>query len=252
MKYNDVLKDIIMRPNHKFICGDRSDKNEYLKKLAQEFSFNNNLKSPVGVYINDTGLAKCTNASCDKVTLTSFNERYLEMVLAYEIIDKLTHELPQEAIEKVSLEILRHFNYGNKENKFSTLEELKQELLKTKNIYLEEYEHYIRTGQLNDFMNKLRIFMVLLEPMIRSMKNILPNLDCIHAFIDKNSKYSITYTQTINFYIGARSNGFLNINIGCDNFQDWETYYDINGNLIQAIHDFDYVDMREYKLVRKR
>ena len=251
MEYNQVLEDIIMRPTHKFVYGSTEERSAYLKKLAAIYRFDSNDLAPVGVYIDDKGLEVCENKACDKDKIEFFNSRYFEINTMYHILDKLLKELPQDILRNITKDILRPFNYTAK-NSFSSLEELRDELLKVKQIYLKEYKHYIETGNLNNFLDELRIFMVLIDLTLDDLKRVMLNLDYISLFIDKEHEYSTIYTQVINFYIGARSNGTLNINIGCNNPSEWPTLIDLNGNRVQYIHDFDIVHMKDFALVRKK
>lgn len=252
MEYSNNLKEILMRSNHKFIYGESEEREKYLEALAKEYSFQSTVVKPVGIYIKDSGLEECHNKKCDVITISVFNSRYFEMVVAYEIINKLRNELPPKELEQKETEILRFFNMMVSKNKFKSLEEVSQELLKTKEIYMEEYYHYIKSGVNPNIMNRLRIMMIMLDSMIRTLKNIVPTIKRINLFIDKDSDYSTIYTRVINFYINARSNHDLSINVGCENFQDWVSFRDINGNIIQAMHDYQDVDMRDFALVRKK
>lgn len=252
MEDSKLLEDILLRHRHKFICGEENKRTRILQNLAKEYSFNSDDVKPACIFIQDSGLPKCSSLSYNSMIVSLFNNRYFELLLSYEIIDKLIKELPLDIEKKVANEVLLPFNYNLGNNKIISLEDLRQELLKTKNIYFNEYEQYLRTGNFSDFRNKIRIFMVIIENMIRSIQKVLPNLDCIQVFINKNTEYSDAYTQVINFYLGARSNGFLNINVGCNSLQEWQNFYDINGNRIQVVHDFDVVEIEQYVLARKR
>lgn len=252
MEYSNNLKEVLMRSNHKFIYGDALEREKYLKSLASEFSFQSEEVKPVSIYIKEPGLEACHNKACDIITVSSFNSRYFEMLVAYEIINKLMNELPPNELELKETEILSFFNMMVSRNKFKSLEEVRQELLKNKEIYIEEYSRYIITGKDPKFLNDLRIMMVMLDFMIRRLKSIVPTIKRINLFIDKNGNYSEIYARVINFYINARSNSDLSINVGCDNYQDWPIYKDINGNFVQAMHDYQDVDMRDFALVRKK
>ena len=249
MKYNQVLEDIIMRPTHKFVYGSLEERSEYFKNLAAIYCFDSKEKAPVGVYIDDEGLETCKNKDCDKNKIEFFNSRYFEINTMYHILDKLIKELPKDILKKIVKDVLRPFNYTVK-NTFSSLEELRDELLKVKKIYLKEYKHYIETGKLNDFIDELRVFMILIDLTLDNLKRVIPNLSYMSLLIKKEHDYSSIYTQVINFYIGARSNGTLNINIGCSNPSEWPTLIDLNGNCIQYIHDYDAVNMNDFILKR--
>lgn len=252
MEYHNNLKEILMRSNHKFIYGESEEREKYLKALAGEYCFQSEEIKPVGIYIKDSGLEPCHNKNCDIVATTAFNNRYFEILVAYEIINKLIEELPPNELEQKETEILSFFNMMVSRNKFKTLEELKQELLKTKEIYLEEYSNYIKTSEDPNILNRLRIMMIMLDCMIRRLKSIVPTIKRINLFIDKDSDYSEAYTRVINFYINARSNSDLSINVGCNNWKDWPSYLDINGNFIQMPHDYQDIDMQDFALKREK
>ncbi len=251
MEYSKVLEDAIMRPRHKFIYGSLEERGLYLRKLADIYHFNSSEKTPVGIYISEPGLETCENKNCDEDKIKFFNSRYFEINIMYHILNKLINELSEEIKRKYAQDILKPFNYANN-HPFYSLEELRDELLKARGIYLKEYKYYKETGNLNDFRKELRIHMVLIDLVLSNLKRITPNLDYISLFINKESDYSIIYMQIINFYINARSNGILNINVGCNNLSEWKTLIDLNGNCIQSIHDFDQVNMEDYILKRKK
>lgn len=251
MEYNQILESIIMRPTHKFIYGSKENRSAYFKQLDETYKFSSDACLPVGVYINNSGLEICRNKLCDKEKIEFFNSRYFEINVMYHIIDKLIKELFDSSLQRLQEDILRPFNYCTKP-RFTTLEELRCELLKIRKIYTEEYNHYLKTGITTNFIDNLRIFIILIEQVLRNLKSLIPTIDYISLYLDKSDNYSLIYMQIINFYIGARSNGILNINVGCDSPGDWPTLIDINGNIIQNTHDFESIDMEKYALIRKK
>lgn len=250
MEYNKILDDIIMRPRHKFIYGSDLERSTHLKSLMKEYSFKADTLAPVAVYMTEH-LEKCENKLCDMDKVVFFNERYFEITVMIHILDHLLREMPNKLKQELESNILRVFNCSIK-MPLTSLEELKIELERSKQIYFEEYHHYIKSGQLNNFINDLRISIVLLETVIRNIKNSLPSLEYISLMINQIESYSKIYMQVINFYINARSNGILNINVGCNDFSEWETLIDLNGNNIQYGHDFIDVNMEDYVLKRKK
>lgn len=250
MEYNKILDDIIMRPRHKFIYGSDLERSTHLKSLTKEYSFKADTLAPVAVYMTEH-LEKCENKLCDMDKVVFFNKSYFEITAMKHILDHLLKEMPAELKQKLESNMLRIFNYGAKRPIIS-LEELIGELEMSRQIYFEEYHHYIKTGQLNNFIDGLRIDIVVLEMAIRNIKNSLPSLEYISLMIDQIESYSTVYMQVINFYINARSNGILNINVGCKDFSEWETLIDLNGNNVQYGHDFIDVNIEDYILKRKK
>jgi hypothetical protein len=249
MIYQEYLKEEIMGSRHAFIYGEKNERKACFESLAKEYSFDSLVKRPVGIYINDTGLADCNNLDCDAYIINIINSNYFEILVSLEIIDKLIKEVKSK--EEVEDSILKFFNLFAMQNKLKSLTSLRDELLNTKMTFISEYNKYITTGEYKDFQSKLNIFSIKLDLLIVRLKRYLPTLERINLLIDKEGDYSLIYTQVINFYLSARSNADLSIKVGCDGINDWSTYHDINGTFVQAMHDYDTIDMDEYKLIRR-
>ena len=247
MEYSEVLEDMIMRPWHAIIYGEEKERHQYLSALAQKYSFQMSEKRPVGIYIQDSGLEDSHNKDCETWRLSSFQRVYFEFLVAWNILDKLLKDLSSPALSPLEEEILESFHVSN----IKSLEELKQELEKSKNMYKEEYYNYIKSGNIKEnFQKEMQVEYIMLEYILRRLKDVLKQVSYFALFIDKQNDFGRLYTQVINTYIASRSTGYLVVNIGCNNGKDWKNYYALNGQIIENPHDYTDITMKEW--VRKR
>lgn len=247
MDYSEVLEDMIMRPWHSFIYGEEKERHKYLSALTEKYSFQMLEKKPVGIYIQDNGLEDNYNKSCEIWKVHAFERTYFEFLVVWHILDKLLKDLSSHELVPLEEEILKSFRAFN----IKYLEELKQELEKSKNIYKEEYYNYIKNGNTKEnFQEQMKISFVMLKSILPKLKDALKQVSYFVLFIDKNREYGNMYTQVINSFIASRSTGYLVVNVGCNNIKDWKNYYALNGEIIENPHDYTDITMGEW--IRKR
>lgn len=249
MEYDTLLEEMIMRKWHKFIYGEEQQRNKYLKSLTEKYSFQTQEKQPVGIYIQEPSLEDCRNKECELWRVKAFQREYFGFLVAQNIMDKLLSNLSNKELLTLKEGILESF----RAKKIESLQSLKLELEKSKNIYKEEYYNYIKSGNIReDFQNEMQIEFIDLNRVLQRLKEIMEYVSYFAVFIDKNSDYGVIYTQVINTFISLRSTGYLVMNIGCKNYNDWKCFYDATGDIIQSDHDFSNITMNKWIRERKK
>lgn len=88
-----------------------------------------------------------------------------------------------------------------------------------------------------------------LDLFIAQFKRALNNNSYFGIIIDKQQDIAVSSTKAINFLIGGRINKDISMKIAIQP-DNWDTYLDPNGQLIEAIHDYGTVELddsnREY------
>lgn len=60
--------------------------------------------------------------------------------------------------------------------------------------------------------------------------------------IDHQTPFRLATTKAINIYAASRCNRDISIKVALAP-DEWETYYDMSGNLVEAIHDYGVVEL---------
>ncbi len=104
-------------------------------------------------------------------------------------MDKLLNSLSNKELSPLKEGILESF----RARKIGSLQTLKLELEKSKNIYKEEYYNYIRSGNINEnFQDKIQIEFIDANRVLQRLKEMMEYVSYFAVFIDKNSEYGVT------------------------------------------------------------
>lgn len=244
-----MINSVVLESWHKFVYYDDSSKNK-IYSLIGNYPVKVNSSTPIVVYINDEGLPKpSSDISLDNYRIEIFHQRYYEILILLSIVDRLICEIDRDTLNNRFKRVFRLLSLNN-EKEIDDICELGDILEKTKNIYKKEYINYINTGVLGNFYNDLEIPFVVIDSIISSIKKSIGLEKHFSLLIDIDSDLSIFNQRTINDYIASRCTSYLTINVLLNKY-NWKCFYNNSGLLIENIHDYIDVDLRE-NYIKKR
>lgn len=244
--FSEILKRQILERRHAFIYGAEKEREKYLKELAR-VSYTEEGKKAIPIYTNFEGLKDSENKTCEEWRLNSVQNNYFELSMTSLIFERLKKELNEEELEKLEVNLKRLFH----DNSITNFNILEQELKNGTNAYREFYNHYRKTGELNDnLVLDLKILFVLFDLFLPNLKKTIPSISNFLLILDTQNEFGVCFTKVVNTYISSRSNGYLNIKVACENQNIWKNYTTINEQFVQYVHDYDIIEMDEWRLKR--
>lgn len=246
-KYNneEYLKNEIMNQSrHLFIYGYNNDyRSSFLKSLEDEFPIMINSDKPVALYFDDLGLP-VIEPNIEKIDfdlIRNISMEYLSFKIASNILEKSIKfdDIDSRLSRLIELTNL-YKNKGHKE--ITTTKDLLGEIKTTIDFYYESYWDYLN-GKIDKVsIDKVAIPFLQLELFVRDYKSEMEMDSYLGIVFDKKNSIIIPSTQAVNNLIGARINSDISVKVAIEP-DDWETYYDINGQLVEAIHDYGTVEL---------
>lgn len=235
----DYLKKMIINEDrHLFIYGYEGDKrSNLLKEIALESQDKFDGKSPIGVYIYDDGLPEIKVKVEDMIPLKILARDYYSYLICDEIL---------KAVLNTKIENLDEFTYYiNKcflKEKASSIEEISYMLNKSKDICYREFINYINNGEISGILFEAPFEFMFTVHFVTYLKRNL-NMNSYFALLfDVPDDLSIISQKAINDYVGCRNNADISMKVATNN-EVWKTLYDLNGNMVQSVHDFGYVEI---------
>lgn len=247
-QYSKHLKWKILESRHAFIIGEEKERIQYLKELTS-CSYLEEKRKTIPIYTDFKGFLEVENKDCERWRLDSFQNNYFTLYITSLMFERLKIELKEEELLILEANLKRLFH----EKSITDFDTLKKELVISMKSYKELYEYYEKNGKPNpSIMADVKLLYVIFDILLPNIKMLIPSFSEFIVIINKISVFSKCYTSVINTYISSRSNGYLNIKVGCENHNDWENYYTVNDDIIQYIHDYDVVEMNEWKLIKTK
>ena len=252
-----LKKQIVEQSRHLFVYGyNNGIRSEYLKGFEKDYPIKLDSNTPVALYFDNLCFPK-TEANLedkDSIMIQAICREYLNFAIASKILDMSNSSIDQETLnEKLSRIIL----LSNKNRNPSFLEiknvhDLAETFKESRDFYSDSFNKYTR-GEIDSVsIDQLAIPFLQLEMFVELFKNAI-NMDSYFAIIyDKKNPLSIPSVKSLNNYLGARINKNLSLKIATEP-DDWESYRDVNGQFVQAVHDYGYIKLDDsYKDYMKR
>lgn len=241
-----IENQIISNNNHQFIYGcDGKERKEFLHNIANNYPVVINENRPMAIYLNKIGLPNYSlyHSELDKIKLASFSAEYLNFSIAHEMIDSLLNNCDCDSIkDKVSI-FLKFINeLSTRETNISSLVELNELLKKAQNFYYENYCMYSKVGKHNNFLDELSIPFLDIDYFTKNFKEMLNNNLYFCVIADYQDFISLPSIQAINSLVASRINSNISMKVACDPSK-WQTYYSLNGDLTQNIHDYNIIEL---------
>ena len=247
-KKEEYLKERIMgQSRHLFIYGFSSDdRSKFLQNLEEDYPVTDDLSSPIALYFNSLGLPQIDNDLEDRDNYIIYRmcREYLSFLVATRILEKSNYF--DETILNNKLSLLIHLiNKG-----IVSVSELLDEMKKSRDFYYDSYIKYTK-GLIKEIsINEINVPFLNLEMFVSRYKRCMNMQSYFGIIYDKRDRVSVQSIQTINNFIGARINNDISIKIAT-NSNEWETYYNTNGQYGEAIHDYGIIELDDLEDTKK-
>lgn len=246
-KGEDYLKKEIMEQSrHLFIYGYNNEyRSEFLKSLENEYPIKIDSDKPVALYYDSLGFPKVDADFKDKDSylINASSREFLSFTIATKILERsmeYDRTILESRLSRLINLINRNKNIGYIE--IETAEQLLKEIKISRDFYYENYISYVKGLIERIPINEVSIPFLQLEMFVNLYKKAM-NIDSYFGIIfDKKSPLANSSTQAINNLIGGRINSDMSIKIAIE-ADDWETYRDVNGQFVEAIHDYGTVEL---------
>lgn len=237
-----ILNDMIMGQNrHMFIYGyQNEDRSNLLKDMALESQKNFDGNTPIGVYISDMGLPNILDeqANVDMTVLKILARDYCSYLMCSEILKVVLSS-------KIPGDLDKYLKYINKmflKRDASSLEEVCTLMDGTKVICYDTFVNYCINGETNDYLDKVPFGFIFPMHLISYLKKCINMQSYFALLFDIPDGMSVISQMAINDYVGCRNNDDISMKVATS-YEDWGTYYCLNGSLIENVHDYGCVEI---------
>ena len=244
-----LKKEIIGQSRHLFIYGyQNEDRKQFVKELEEENPIQVDSNQPMAIRLEDYAFKK---ESYDKSTLDDnkiqlIGNNYLHFCIGHRLVQKTIQDVDlgalQERIKKL-LERINRYSQNKTHPKIETIRDLEEVLEESKRFYEKYYYAYIHREE-TPSIEDIYLPFILLESFVSDWKNVLNNDSYISVLVEKTKPIEIKSTRAVNFLVGGRINKDISMKIITDP-NDWDSYRDQNGQVIEYIHDYGIVELDE-------
>ena len=246
-KYNNeeyLKSEIVDQSRHQFVYGYANPyRSEFLKSLEDDYPVVADSDKPVAVYLESFGLPNMDLKVKNKYYLQTMANEYFQFLVASRLMEKAINSKTDNLNDRFE----RLISLSNRVNntgslKVETVQDLLRELKKSRDFYYQAYIDYIN-GKIESIpIGELAIPFLQLEMFVSQFKSAM-NMDShICLMLDNNDDYLTYSIQTVNNFVGSRINGDISMKVVTEP-DGWKTYRDINGQFVEAIHDYGDVQL---------
>lgn len=241
-----LKKEIMEQSRHLFVYGYNNDhRSEFFKSLEDDYPIVADSDKPVALYFDSLGIQKMDAdlKEKDSYLINASSREYLSFAIATKILERsmeFDKTILDNRLERLINIINRNKNAGHGE--IESYLDLLREIKTSKDFYYENYINYVKGLIENIPINDIAIPFLQLEMFVRLYKEAM-NIDSYFGIIyDKKSPLETSSIQEINNLIGSRINKDISVKIATEP-DDWETYRGVNGQFVEAIHDYGTVEL---------
>ena len=246
-KESFLKKEIIEQSRHIFVYGYLNEKRtQFAKELEEENPIQMDSENPFAIYLEDFALKKedYDKKSLDQNKIQLISNEYLHFSIGHKLVQKTIEDVGIEEISKRLTKLLDRMNRYSKSKShpnMETVRDLEKVLEESKTFYRTYFKKYIHQEQTPD-INEVAIPFILLESFVEEWKKALNNSSHLCILIDKKEPIEIGSTRAVNFLVGGRINKDISMKV-ITSPEDWDSYRDQNGQVIEYIHDYGIVEL---------
>ena len=246
--YDDKVSFIVGSSSHKYVYGYyRNARCNFLKSLEDIYPVVFDCDKPIAIYLDNFSLPMidCNKKDIDKNLLCTLSSEYLYFSIVYSIMNKIVEIDGFNILEDRVKKILNYFNFMCLNEDFSKIDSIDKLLIalkKSKDFYFNYYHDYMSLDVLRFNINDLEIPFVDICSYLKVMKEILNNNSYFSLIVDCKHDVPVISKSAINSFVASRCNKDISFNVITD-IDDWNVYYDLNGNVVQYIHDYDIIKL---------
>ena len=243
-------QEIMGQNRHQFIYGQATDeRTSFLEGLEYAYPIIDHNYRPMAIYMMDYSLPNVDRdiESVTRMKLILISEKFLNLSIVYNISNRIAFNR--------SLNFNTYaFNSSSYSNLISNTEinnitNFLQFSQKIKNI-MDLYSCFYK-GILNDSFNvntPIDLPFIDAVEFVSDIKDLLGNKAYFSLIFDNKEDISEISTIAINNFIDKRINKDISIKVATEPGK-WKTVYDLDGNMIEDIHDYGEVELDNNKRV---
>ena len=244
--------EIIGQSRHQFIYGENGKRREeILRGIVNDNPIVCDVNEPGSIYLGDDYLSGGESVyqldSYRKLAIARENFNFA-------VCGKLLEETLSLDINARSDEFLSRMNrlFVDNGQSIDDLDSLVRVLYQARDFYRDGYKTYLETGVFPS-LEGLPIRFMELDSFMHYYKKLLNNKSYVSVVIDQQSPISSLSKRAINDVVGKRINADISMKVVCQP-DEWETYYDLNGQIVEAVHDYGVVELYDSlsQYVKKR
>ena len=241
-----LKKQIMEQSRHLFIYGYNNEhRSDFLKNLEYDYPVIADSDKPTALYFDSLGMPEIDVdlKDRDRYLIHAASREHLSFAIATRILERsmeFDRTILDNRLSRLINLINRNKNVGHAE--IESVEHLLKEIKTSRDFYYESYINYVKGLTERISIDDAAIPFLQLEMFVRLYKEAMNINSYFGIIFDKKSPLAIPSTQAINNLIGGRINGDMSIKVAIEP-DDWETYRDVNGQLVEAIHDYGTVEL---------
>ena len=246
-KNEKYLKNEIMdQSRHQFIYGYNNEhRSNFFKSLEKDYPLTIDANKPTALYFDCLGMPQLDvdlNEK-NKYLIDAASREYLSFAIVTKILEK-SMEFDKTILDTRLSRLINIINESRNAGytEIEKVTDLLKEIKTSRDFYYENYINYVKGLTEKISIDDISIPFLQLEIFVR-LYNEAMNMDSYFGIIfDKKNPLAISSTKAINNLIGARINKDISMKIVTEP-DNWETYKDVNGQFIEAIHDYGTIEL---------
>lgn len=235
-------KEIMEQSRHLWIYGRNGENREaLLRDLESLYPIKLDRNSPMAIYMQSFSLPIIQEKrdNYDKVLAGIAARNHLDFAIAENIMRKVEEDhilVPEKFLSHIN-----HLFFNKKHDEMLTNEELLRALKASRQFY-ERYYVSELVGTEKEDIESLKIQFLMIDGFIYYFKKAINNQSYFGLVFDHQTPFPVETTMAINGFVSKRCNSDISVKVAIQP-EEWETYYDSNGMLIEAIHDYGTVEL---------
>ena len=236
--------EIMEQSRHLFVYGTNDEhRSSFLRSLEKSYPVQVDSNKPIALYFDSLGMPKVEDNLNDKnnYLIRAASREYLSFAVATRILEK---SLEFDGLDSRLSRLINIINNSKNTDytEIKTSQDLLKEIKSSRDFYYEKYIKYIKGLVDGINIKDITIPFLSLEMFVKLYKEGMDIDSYIGIIFDKKNPIAISSTQSINNLIGSRINKDISIKVSIEP-NDWETYIDANGQIIETIHDYGTVEL---------
>ena len=233
--------EIIGQSRHQFIYGENGKRREdILRGIVLDNPIVCDQNEPGAIYLENDYLTGGESVyQIDSYKKLAISREHFNFTLCGKLLsDALSLDLNARSDEFLS-RINRLFVDNGQS--IDDLESLVRVLYQARDFYKDGYKTYLETGEFPS-IDALPIRFMDLNSFMHYYKKLLNNKSYFSVIVDQQKPISSLSKRAINDIVGRRINSDISMKVACCP-DEWETFYDLNGQIVEATHDYGVVEL---------
>ena len=233
--------EIVGQSRHQFVYGENGKRREdILRGIVLDNPIVCNQNEPGAIYLENDYLTGGESVyHIDSYRKLAMSREHFNFAVSGKLLeDALSTDLNARSDEFLS-RINRLF--VDNEQSIDDLDTLVKVLYQARDFYKDGYKTYLETG-IFPSNEVLPIRFMDLNSFMHYYKKLLNNKSYFSVIVDQQKPISSLSKRAIVDIVGKRINSDISMKVAC-NPGEWETFYDLNGQIVEATHDYGVVEL---------